>query len=225
VLSQARCLWSRGYGPIRTSDCVMRSNPGSTKHDRKEQGLEATRANPPPPPGWYANPSGPGQRYWDGHEWTDSYSQPMSGATTASTPAAKTGHVPMWVKVALGIIGALLIVLAAGCEQGYDRAHRTEVQARHIMRAHLPRKQLYASGVNRLSHLEWNCDRYKRSWRCDIIDEDAPIYGGEDRGIILSTRLRDNANQPSYYTVSSCPLAITGGTLLDCVDMGRYKSE
>jgi hypothetical protein len=23
-----------------------------------------------PPPGWYANPSGPGQRYWDGVTWT-----------------------------------------------------------------------------------------------------------------------------------------------------------
>lgn len=25
----------------------------------------------PPPPGWYSNPSGaPGQRYFDGHDWT-----------------------------------------------------------------------------------------------------------------------------------------------------------
>lgn len=24
----------------------------------------------PMPPGWYANPSGPGQRYWDGAGWT-----------------------------------------------------------------------------------------------------------------------------------------------------------
>jgi Protein of unknown function (DUF2510) len=23
-----------------------------------------------PPPGWYANPTGPGQRYWDGTGWT-----------------------------------------------------------------------------------------------------------------------------------------------------------
>lgn len=28
-----------------------------------------------PPPGWYANPSGPGRRYWDGVKWTDSYSE------------------------------------------------------------------------------------------------------------------------------------------------------
>lgn len=27
------------------------------------------------PPGWYPNPQGPGQRFWDGTKWTDSYSQ------------------------------------------------------------------------------------------------------------------------------------------------------
>ncbi len=26
-----------------------------------------------PPAGWYPNPGGPGQRYWDGHEWTQHY--------------------------------------------------------------------------------------------------------------------------------------------------------
>jgi uncharacterized protein DUF2510 len=33
-------------------------------------------ADPPPsaPAGWYVNPSGSGQRYWDGEYWTDSYS-------------------------------------------------------------------------------------------------------------------------------------------------------
>lgn len=25
---------------------------------------------PPPPPGWYGDPSGPGHRYWDGTRWT-----------------------------------------------------------------------------------------------------------------------------------------------------------
>ncbi len=25
----------------------------------------------PPPPGWYQNPEGPGQRYWDGTQWTE----------------------------------------------------------------------------------------------------------------------------------------------------------
>jgi drug/metabolite transporter (DMT)-like permease len=27
--------------------------------------------NPAPAPGWYPNPAGPGQRYWDGTTWTD----------------------------------------------------------------------------------------------------------------------------------------------------------
>jgi Protein of unknown function (DUF2510) len=28
-----------------------------------------------PPPGWYANPEGAGQRYWDGANWTDQFSE------------------------------------------------------------------------------------------------------------------------------------------------------
>jgi hypothetical protein len=31
-------------------------------------------APPPAPAGWYVNPTGSGQRYWDGEQWTDSYS-------------------------------------------------------------------------------------------------------------------------------------------------------
>lgn len=31
-----------------------------------------------PPPGWYANPSGPGQRYWDGAGWTQWTNPPGS---------------------------------------------------------------------------------------------------------------------------------------------------
>lgn len=26
-----------------------------------------------PPAGWYANPGGPGRRYWDGYQWTQHY--------------------------------------------------------------------------------------------------------------------------------------------------------
>ncbi len=37
--------------------------------------MSAPDTSPPPPPGWYTNPAGPGQRYWDGQKWTDSYSQ------------------------------------------------------------------------------------------------------------------------------------------------------
>jgi len=31
---------------------------------------------PTPTPGWYPDPDGPGQRYWDGGSWTESYSAP-----------------------------------------------------------------------------------------------------------------------------------------------------
>jgi hypothetical protein len=34
-------------------------------------------AEPEFPAGWYDNPTGPGQRYWDGVKWTDSYAQPV----------------------------------------------------------------------------------------------------------------------------------------------------
>jgi hypothetical protein len=26
---------------------------------------------PPPPPGWYQDPTGPGLRWWDGAQWTE----------------------------------------------------------------------------------------------------------------------------------------------------------
>lgn len=39
-----------------------------------------TQQTPPPPqappPGWYPNPEGPGQRYWDGAQWSE-YSPPV----------------------------------------------------------------------------------------------------------------------------------------------------
>ncbi len=37
-----------------------------------------------PPAGWYPNPQGPGQRYWDGARWTDQYSQPQPAAQPAT---------------------------------------------------------------------------------------------------------------------------------------------
>ena len=32
-------------------------------------------SRPAPPAGWYKNPGGPGERYWDGEKWTDSYAK------------------------------------------------------------------------------------------------------------------------------------------------------
>ncbi len=33
--------------------------------------LQAPQAQAAPPPGWYDNPQGVGQRYWDGQRWTE----------------------------------------------------------------------------------------------------------------------------------------------------------
>lgn len=43
---------------------------------RVEHLAQPARSAPPPPPptvpaGWYPNPTGPGQRYWDGQQWTE----------------------------------------------------------------------------------------------------------------------------------------------------------
>lgn len=56
---------------------------------------------PPPPPGWYPDPEGSGQRYWDGRAW--------SAASVAPTPHKSSG-----LKVLL-IVGAAAFVLLGGC--------------------------------------------------------------------------------------------------------------
>jgi hypothetical protein len=42
----------------------------------------APRVPAGPPPGWYRDPSGPGQRYWDGARWT-SWTHPPGAAYPA----------------------------------------------------------------------------------------------------------------------------------------------
>lgn len=46
-----------------------------------------------PPAGWYSNPTGPGERYWDGMRWTDSYSQPAAApqALVVQAPQEQSG--------------------------------------------------------------------------------------------------------------------------------------
>jgi hypothetical protein len=68
-------------------------------------------SSPPTPPGWYANPAGSGQRYWDGAQWTERY-QP--GSPAAAAPPKRSGIV--W-KVGLGVVlgGCLLIGGIGGC--------------------------------------------------------------------------------------------------------------
>ena len=68
-------------------------------------------SSPPTPPGWYANPAGSGQRYWDGARWTEHYEP---GLPAMSTPPKRSGTV--W-KVTLGVVlaGCLLIGGIGGC--------------------------------------------------------------------------------------------------------------
>jgi hypothetical protein len=51
--------------------------------------MSTTFIAPAPPAGWYANPEGSGQRYWDGEHWTDEYRQepPPPVAQPPAAPA------------------------------------------------------------------------------------------------------------------------------------------
>jgi len=57
-------------------------------------------AQPPPPPGWYADPGDPSrQRWWDGTRWTEK-TQPPAG----QAPAASGGSGPLWADPTLWVI-------------------------------------------------------------------------------------------------------------------------
>ncbi len=80
----------------------------------------------PPPADWYPNPSGPGQRYWDGAEWTESYSPP-----TTEQPVAQDDEPGGSALVPLGyvfavlilIVGLILGIIAATRPRGKARRH------------------------------------------------------------------------------------------------------
>ena len=66
-----------------------------------------------PPAGWYTNPTGPGQRYWDGAQWTDSYSK--DGSSTASQSMTQVSLVLALASLLLlpPFLGTAAIVCAA----------------------------------------------------------------------------------------------------------------
>jgi len=80
--------------------------------------LSSTNVTPPPPPGWYTNPTGPGQRYWDGQKWTDSYSQtqptpasPMVNEASSSSPGLiGAGYI---FAVLIPLVGFILGIVVA----------------------------------------------------------------------------------------------------------------
>ena len=78
---------------------------------------------PPPPPGWYPDPEGQGQRWWDGTHWTDR----LAGHGPA--PPGPPRYSGAGWKIALGVLLAV-IALVAGCglliDRGIDEA-KTEL--------------------------------------------------------------------------------------------------
>jgi Protein of unknown function (DUF2510) len=74
-------------------------------------------STPLPPAGWYNNPTGLGQRYWDGQNWTDSYSQTQSNAPwqAAAQDELQTGLVVAGYvfAVLIPIVGFILGIVAA----------------------------------------------------------------------------------------------------------------
>ncbi len=81
-----------------------------------------------PPAAWYASPTGPGQRYWDGSKWTDSYARPEEPTSApmwppnpcappnvpaVSTPSAAT-QFPFRISGSLTTISFVLAVLSLG---------------------------------------------------------------------------------------------------------------
>ena len=74
-----------------------------------------TAPTPPPPVGWYPDPSGaPRQRYFDGRDWTEHYA-PL-GRQLTGPPAPKQSS-SNW-KVLLAVGGVLLFLVAIGSTIG-----------------------------------------------------------------------------------------------------------
>jgi len=69
-----------------------------------------------PPAGWYSDPYGNGQRYWDGTQWTDhalAHVENAAAPTGPSTQGSDRVYVPgPWVIVG-GILALLIVVVSA----------------------------------------------------------------------------------------------------------------
>ena len=73
--------------PARTPQPPLPTPPGAPQQATPSQPTPTqapptpTRVSEPttPPPGWYANPSGQGHRWWDGAAWTDHVHPPPAG--------------------------------------------------------------------------------------------------------------------------------------------------
>jgi Protein of unknown function (DUF2510) len=95
-LSPRGSLKAPNSTPRRPAKAMLRGLPPSSAR-------EGTMTAPLPPPGWYPDPSGgPGQRYFDGKDWTEQY---------AESPTPKPGP-PRWAQWSLiGGAGLLLLLV------------------------------------------------------------------------------------------------------------------
>jgi hypothetical protein len=87
--------------------------------------------NATPPPGWYSDNQGSGQRYWDGQQWTYHTTPDSRGPDTGDQPRAEAASVgavngfpqAKWIlrhKILSGILAFVLILVAVGALAGED---------------------------------------------------------------------------------------------------------
>jgi hypothetical protein len=72
------------------------------------------------PAGWYPNPEGAGERYWDGQQWTEQY---RSAERAAAFPAAAQPQQSWWQRNRAGLLGVAgvavgLVVLGSLADNG-----------------------------------------------------------------------------------------------------------
>lgn len=78
---------------------------------------------PPPPSGWYPDPSGGGQRYWDGNRWTDLPPPPSPKTSPKKSRGSSIG------KFLFAVVA--IIALAALCSH-YNGSNSTSSTEKEI---------------------------------------------------------------------------------------------
>lgn len=99
-------------------------------------------AQPQTPPGWYPDPQGRGQRYWDGNRWTEHVSGVDAPPPGSYGPQTKRRGGIVW-KVALGIvlgfcllIGGCVALLGAGVNQAQKDQDKHAITAQQFHHVH-----------------------------------------------------------------------------------------
>lgn len=99
---------------------------------------EIQPAEAPPqalPAGWYANPGGPGQRWWDGSHWGEQYREgPPQGGPRAKGPRVVALIAGLFVAVILGVLVVAVIQEAtddggggaSSAQEGYKAQNRLD---------------------------------------------------------------------------------------------------